>query len=209
MNGLALYCAKLEVPKHKLQNKKIQMENIELQYKNDGFIPDLETVNTSFEIIDIGLELLKVGMGIGMNLNLISNQIFQFQMQLQNIILKMQNLIQNQNMGMNPIMNNNAFFNNGLGNVMNSDNKIKINVRFKTILGHSTIIVSNYETPINEVIENYLNKFNIPNEKRKSIRFLLNGCVVRENDRTSIGDFCDKGLNSLLIIVHEANNIIG
>ena len=192
-----------------LQNKKIQMENIELQYKNDGFIPDLETVNTSFEIIDIGLELLKVGMGIGMNLNLISNQIFQFQMQLQNIILKMQNLIQNQNMGMNPIMNNNAFFNNGLGNVMNSDNKIKINVRFKTILGHSTIIVSNYETPINEVIENYLNKFNIPNEKRKSIRFLLNGCVVRENDRTSIGDFCDKGLNSLLIIVHEANNIIG
>ena len=192
-----------------LQNKKIQMENIELQYKNGGFIPDLETVNTSFEIIDIGLELLKVGMGIGMNLNLISNQIFQFQMQLQNIILKMQNLIQNQNMGMNPIMNNNAFFNNGLGNVMNSDNKIKINVRFKTILGHSTIIVSNYETPINEVIENYLNKFNIPNEKRKSIRFLLNGCVVRENDRTSIGDFCDKGLNSLLIIVHEANNIIG
>ena len=192
-----------------LQNKKIQMENIELQYKNGGFIPDLETVNTSFEIIDIGLELLKVGMGIGMNLNLISNQIFQFQMQLQNIILKMQNLIQNQNMGMNPIMNNNAFFNNGLGNVMNSDNKIKINVRFKTNLGHSTIIVSNYETPINEVIENYLNKFNIPNEKRKSIRFLLNGCVVRENDRTSIGDFCDKGLNSLLIIVHEANNIIG
>ena len=192
-----------------LQNKKIQMENIELQYKNGGFIPDLETVNTSFEIIDIGLELLKVGMGIGMNLNLISNQIFQFQMQLQNIILKIQNLIQNQNMGMNPIMNNNAFFNNGLGNVMNSDNKIKINVRFKTILGHSTIIVSNYETPKNEVIENYLNKFNIPNEKRKSIRFLLNGCVVRENDRTSIGDFCDKGLNSLLIIVHEANNIIG
>ena len=60
-----------------LQNKKIQMENIELQYKNGGFIPDLETVNTSFEIIDIGLELLKVGMG--MNLNLITNQIFQFQ----------------------------------------------------------------------------------------------------------------------------------
>ena len=192
-----------------LQNKKIQMENIELQYKNGGFIPDLETVNTSFEIIDIGLELLKVGMGIGMNLNLISNQIFQFQMQLQNIILKMQNLIQNQNMGMNPIMNNNAFFNNGLGNVMNSDNKIKINVYFKTNSGIVTTIVSNYETPINEVIENYLNKFNIPNEKRKSIRFLLNGCVVRENDRTSIGDFCDKGLNSLLIIVHEANNIIG
>ena len=192
-----------------LQNKKIQMENIELQYKNGGFIPDLETVNTSFEIIDIGLELLKVGMGIGMNLNLISNQIFQFQMQLQNIILKMQNLIQNQNMGMNPIMNNNAFFNNGLGNVMNSDNKIKINVRFKTILGHSTIIVSNYETPINEVIENYLNKFKIPNEKRKRILFLLNGCIVRENDRTSIGDFCTKGLNSLLIIVHEADDIIG
>ena len=192
-----------------LQNKKIQMENIELQYKNGGFIPDLETVNTSFEIIDIGLELLKVGMGIGMNLNLISNQIFQFQMQLQNIILKMQNLIQNQNMGMNPIMNNNAFFNNGLGNVMNSDNKIKINVRFKTSSGIVTGIVSNYETPINEVIENYLNRFNIPNEKRKSIRFLLNGCVVRENDRTSIGDFCDKGRNSLLIIVHEANNIIG
>ena len=192
-----------------LQNKKIQMENIELQYKNGGFIPDLETVNTAFEIIDIGLELLKVGMGIGMNLNLISNQIFQFQMQLQNIILKIQNLIQNQNMGMNPIMNNNAFFNNGLGNVMNSDNKIKINICFKTSSGIVTGIVSNYETPINEVIENYLNKFNIPNEKRKSIRFLLNGCVVRENDRTSIGDFCDKGLNSLLIIVHEANNIIG
>ena len=193
-----------------LQNKKIQMENIELQYKNGGFIPDLETVNTSFEIIDIGLELLKVGMGIGMNLNLISNQIFQFQMQLQNIILKMQNLgIQNQNMGMNPIMNNNAFFNNGLGNVMNSDNKIKINICFKTNSGIASNIVSNYETPINEVIENYLNRFNIPNEKRKSIRFLLNGCVVRENDRTSIGDFCTKGLNSLLIIVHEADDIIG
>ena len=192
-----------------LQNTKLQLENIELQYKNNGLISDLETVNTSFEIIDIGLELLKVGMGIGMNLNLISNQIFQFQMQLQNIILKMQNLIQNQNMGMNPIMNNNAFFNNGLGNVMNSDNKIKINVRFKTSSGIVTGIVSNYETPINEVIENYLNKFNIPNEKRKSIRFLLNGCIVRENDQTSIGDFCDKGLNSLLIIVHEANNIIG
>ena len=191
-----------------LQNKKIQMENIELQYKNGGFIPDLETVNTSFEIIDIGLELLKVG--IGMNLNLISNQIFQFQMQLQNIILKMQNLgNQNQNMGMNPIMNNNAFFNNGLGNVMNSDNKIKINICFKTSSGIVTGIVSNYETPINEVIENYLNKFNIPNEKRKSIRFLLNGCIVRENDQTSIGDFCDKGLNNLLIIVHETNNIIG
>ena len=192
-----------------LQNTKLQLENIELQYKNTGFISDLETVNTSFEIIDIGLELLKVGTGIGMNLNLITNQIFQFQMQLQNIILKMQNLIQNQNMGMNPIMNNNAFFNNGLGNVMNSDNKIKINVRFKTSSGIVTGIVSNYETPINEVIENYLNKFNIPNEKRKSIRFLLNGCIVRENDQTSIGDFCDKGLNNLLIIVHEANNIIG
>ena len=197
-----------------LQNKKIQMENIELQYKNGGFIPDLETVNTSFEIIDIGLELLKVGMGIGMNLNLISNQIFQFQMQLQNIILKMQNLgIQNQNMGMgmgmNPIINNNAFFNNGLGNVIKSNNKKIINVYFKTSSGITTIIVSNYETPINEVIENYLNKFNIPNEKRKSIRFLLNGCVVRENDRTSIGDFCVGGVTSLSINVHEKNNLIG
>ena len=186
-----------------LQNTKLQLENIELQYKNNRLMSDFETVNISFEIIDIGLELLRVGLGINFN------QIFQFQMQLQNIILKMQNLIQNQNMGMNPIMNNNAFFNNGLGNVMNSDNKIKINVYFKTNSGIVTTIVSNYETPINEVIENYLNKFNIPNEKRKSLRFLLSGCIVRENDQTSIGDFCDRGLNNLLIIVHETKNIIG
>ena len=191
-----------------LQNTKLQLENIELQYKNSGFIPDLETVNTSFEIIDIGLELLKVGMGIGMNLNLISNQIFQFQMQLQNIILKMQNLIQNQNMGMNPIINNNSFFNDGLGNVMNSNNPMKVNINFKTYKGNSTVIISNYETPINEVIEKFYNRFSFPIEKKK-IRFLLNGCIIKENDHTSIGNYCLNKNNNLTIIVSDANNIIG
>ena len=191
-----------------LQNKKIQIENIELQYKNNGLISDLETVNTSFEIIDIGLELLKAGMG--MNLNLISNQIFQYQMKLQNIILKMQNLgIQNQNMGMNPIMNNNAFFNNGLGNVIKSNNKKIINVYFKTSSGITTIIVSNYETPINEVIEEYLNKFSIPIDKRKHLLFLLDGYIIKENDHTSIGNFCVYNIYNLSIIVHDAHSIIG
>ena len=193
-----------------LQNTKLQLENIELQYKNNGFISDLQTVNASFEIIDIGLELLKAGMG--MNLNLISNQIFQYQMKLQNIILKMQNLgIQNQNMGMgmNPIINNNAFFNNGLGNVINSNNKIKINVCFKTNIGITTNIVSNYETPINEVIEEYLNKLSIPIEKRKNLRFLLNDYIIKENDHTSIGNFCVFGNYNLSIIVHKVDDIIG
>ncbi len=190
------------------QNKKIQLENIELQFKNSGFMPDLETVSTSFEIIDIGLELLKVGMG--MNLNQISNQIFQFQIQLQNIILKIHNLgIQKQNMGMNPNINNNAFFNNGLGNVINSNNQIKINVCFKTLRGNSTIITSNYETPINEVIDNYLNKFSIPKKKRKSILFLLNGLIIRGNDNQSIGNYCTKGDYNLLIIVNEEDNLLG
>ena len=188
--------------KLQLQNKKIQLENIELQYTNSGFMPDLETVNTSFEIIDIGLELLKVGMG--MNLNQISNQIFQFQMQLQNIILKMQNLgIQNQNMGMNPIINNNAFFNNG-GNVMNSNNQIKVYAHFTTLKGHSTIIVSNYETPINKVFEKYLNKFNIPIDKRKNVRFMINGSVIREDDHTSIGNHCFCNDFNITIVVNDA-----
>ena len=185
-----------------LQNTKLQLENIELQYKNNRLMSDFETVNISFEIIDIGLELLRVGLGINFN------QIFQFQMQLQNIILKMQNLIQNQNMGMNPIINNNSFFNDGLGNVMNSNNPMKVNINFKTYKGNSTVIISNYETPINEVIEKFYNRFSFPIEKKK-IRFLLNGCIIKENDHTSIGNYCLNNNNNLTIIVSDANNIIG
>ena len=193
-----------------LQNKKIQLENIELQYKNNGYISDFTTVNTSFEIIDIGLELLKAGMG--MNLNQIKNQIFQFQMKLQSIILKLQNLgMQNQNMGMNPFINNNAFFNNGLGNKIKSNKEIKINVLFKSTNGTSSNIVSNYETPINEVIEQYLNRFNIPIErwKKKDIVFLMNGYAIRENDHTIIGNFCSKDYYNLTIIVNDVLHMRG
>jgi len=191
-----------------LQNKKIQLENIELQYKNNGFVSDLGTVNTSFEIIDIGLELLKSGMG--MNLNQISNQIFQFQMKLQSIILKLQNLgMQNKNVGMNPFINNNIFFNNELGNVINSNNEKKINVYFKALNGLSINIISNYKTPINEVIEKFFNKVSIPIEKRKRINFVLSGCIIRKNDNTSIGNYCFKDNNNLTIIVNDSDNLIG
>ena len=193
-----------------IQNTKLQLENIELQYKNSGFISDLGTVNTSFELIDIGLELLKVGMGI--NPNLIPNQIFQFQMKLQNIILKFQNMEnQNQNMGMNPLINNNMFFNNELENEINSNNKKKINVRFKNTLGSYTNIVSNYETPINEVIEKYLNRIDFPKEKRKknNIHFFLRGYILKENDQTSIGNYCNNGECNLVILVNDAEHLRG
>ena len=121
----------------------------------------------------------------------------------------MQNsVIQNQNMGMNPIMNNNAFFNNGLGNVINSSNKI-INICFKTNKGVPINIVSNYETPMNEVIEKFYNRLSIPIEKRKSFRFLIDGCIIRENDHTSIGNYCNNDNYNLIILANDIEKIIG
>ena len=152
------------------------------------------------------------------NNNIWMNQ-YQSVQQAQNMFNMMEN---QQNMFNNfPQMNPNQFnnfpgvqggWNNNFNNNQNNNNKYsKINLCFSTIQGSRIMMKINPEDTVEQVLEKYLLRVNLPdliNNLQGKLTFILSAQSLKFGDKRKIKDVAMVG-NLNQILVNDTNNLIG
>ena len=152
------------------------------------------------------------------NNNIWMNQ-YQSVQQAQNMFNMMEN---QQNMFNNfPQMNPNQFnnfpgvqggWNNNFNNNQNNNNKYsKINLCFSTIQGSRIMMKINPEDTVEQVLEKYLLRVNLPdliNNLQGKLTFILSAQSLKFGDKRKIKEVAMVG-NLNQILVNDTNNLIG
>ena len=158
-----------------MQNISIQMLNLGIQLLNNSFMfPDFDFHNIKFQIENVNQQ--------------IKNIISQLDLKIQNI--------PNFNFGNNIMFPMPKILDKKINN---EDNKIKINIQFKTIQGHNINLVVDYGKTMKEVIEMFFKRIGVPEHKRKDKIFTCNGEKININDLTKVEDY----QNSVFLKYHS------
>ena len=137
--------------------------------------------------------------------------------QAQNMFNFMQNQqnMQDQFNQMNPNQFNNfnvqGGFNNNFNNAKQNNQDIKINLCFATIQGSRIMMKINPEDTVEQVLEKYLLRVNLPqliNNLQGKITFILSAQSLKFGDKRKIREVAMVG-NLNQILVNDTGNLIG
>ena len=154
---------------------------------------------------------------------MINNNIWMNQYQSVQQAQNMFNMMENQQNIFNnfPQMNPNQFnnfpgvqggWNNNFNNNQNNNNKYsKINLCFSTIQGSRIMMKINPEDTVEQVLEKYLLRVNLPdliNNLQGKLTFILSAQSLKFGDKRKIKEVAMVG-NLNQILVNDTNNLIG
>ena len=154
---------------------------------------------------------------------MINNNIWMNQYQSVQQAQNMFNMMENQQNMLNnfPQMNPNQFnnfpgvqggWNNNFNNNQNNNNKYsKINLCFSTIQGSRIMMKINPEDTVEQVLEKYLLRVNLPdliNNLQGKLTFILSAQSLKFGDKRKIKEVAMVG-NLNQILVNDTNNLIG
>ena len=190
--------------KYQINNIESQLDNLIIQIQNNG-LPNigLQINNISIQILNMGIQSLNIGKQIPYN-NPMNNM--NMDINLQNIITQINNIINPQmNMfGMQiPPMNNFSmgipFNENQIKNEIKEESNVsKMEITFNASTGSKKVLLFDYGTTINEMLEKYLESFNrsdLINNKDKFV-ILHKGNRIDFEDKTKIEEFFEHKLNA-------------
>ena len=136
---------------------------------------------------------------------------------LQNQQMNQQNNFQGIQGGLNNNFNNsfnnnfNNSFNNNFNNNPNNNQNVKINLCFATIQGSRIMMKINPEDTVEQVLEKYLLRVNLPdliNNLQGRLTFILSAQSLKFGDKRKIKEVALVG-NMNQILVNDTGNLIG
>ena len=172
------------------QNMKLQLNNLQFQI-DKLFMAPMELSMSGINIINTGIQILMKCLEIGqmgVNSQILTN-INNIGFQLNNIGMSLQKYGQNQTNQMNRMNSNmQPSINQGMMNTQNMNiinNFIPMKyINFRYIGGYSLVLNVPYNTPLNQLIENFYQKK--PDLKKENIEFLYNGKRINKDDTQAI-----------------------
>ena len=175
------------------QNMKLQLNNLQFQI-DKLFMAPMELSMSGINIINTGIQILMKCLEIGqmgVNSQILTN-INNIGFQLNNIGMSLQKYGQNQTNQMNRMNSNmQPSINQGMMNTQNMNiinNFIPMKyINFRYIGGYSLVLNVPYNTPLNQLIENFYQKK--PDLKKENIEFLYNGKRINKDDTQAISSF--------------------
>ena len=189
----------IENAKNQIKNIDSQLDNIKIIQNTMG-MPNIgdQLQNMGIQIINIGIQMINNGIQMpntGMNTSYLFQQMRNIEMQIHNIVTKLNN-----NMPMN--------INNNMGIFMNNNIWIKKKkILFQTAEGVETSLDVYFGTSIGDMLKLYLKETNHPELiNTDKIAFLFNAQKLKFDDETKIEEFFKFDDRPKILVIDSVNS---